>query len=153
MGNFTGNKLIIQRENHLQKYERRILNKVYIYTTGKLFQSELENWFEEIKIELIKKKYMKKYLIFGYRFTKLFKNDIKLFMKNGFDLDIIEFIHSQKLECLKPIINNIENINIPELDKDFRNLSYTNFCKDFIEQNNKNMSIRGNTLYLKKFKG
>ena len=63
MGFFHGNKLKILRNNHYKKNEKKILNKVYLHNTGKLFQSELEQWFNEIKNVLIEQKYLHKHLV------------------------------------------------------------------------------------------
>ena len=113
MGGFQDNQLEIQKNNYFTKNEKNILHKIYLHTNGKLFSSELENWYMEIKNELVEKGYLKKRLFFGYIFTGLFKKNVKIHIKNYFDPNIVAFINSCKIECLKPIINNIEEIKLP----------------------------------------
>jgi hypothetical protein len=117
MGVFQDNRFKIQKNINLTKNEKNILHKVYLHINGRLFPSDLENWYKEIRNELMKKNYLKNHPFFGYTFTGLFKNDIKIYKNNYFDSNIVKYINSCKIECLKPIINNIEEIKLPILEK------------------------------------
>jgi hypothetical protein len=149
-GWFQGNKLNIKKNILIKKSERKILEKINLSNKCKLFPSDLENWLGEIKNEFINNNYLREYFILGYKYTNYFRHNLKMCIKNEFNYDIIEFIKSQEIKYLKPIISNIEDINIPEIGKDFKNANM--FIMDKFEWNNKNMAIRGNTLYLKKLK-
>jgi hypothetical protein len=151
-GSFQNNQLKIYKNNYFTKNEKNILNKVYLHTNGKLFPSELENWYKEIKNELMRKGYLKKYPFFGYIFTGLFKKDVKKH-KNYFNSNIVEFINSGRIECLKPIINNIEDIKVPICDKT-DNHAWTYYYYDKTEMNNEVISHRAGVFnYLEKRKG
>jgi hypothetical protein len=147
IGNFQGNIINIKKKDVLKKTEKKILEKIYLHDYGKLFPSDLENWFEEIKYELLKNNYLKKHFIFGYKYTSHFKKNVKLCIGNDFNSNIIKFINTRDIRCLKPIIINIENIKIPKVDANLK--SACDFRMDNFKWNNKNMAIRGNTLYLK----
>ncbi|GHV08453.1 hypothetical protein FACS189485_19950 [Spirochaetia bacterium] len=153
MGSFHNNKIEIQKNSHFAKNEIKILHKMHLYTNGKLFPSELEDWYKEIQNELIKKGYLKKYPFFGYIFTGLFKNDIKIYIKSYFDYNIVEFINSRKIECLKPIINNIEKIKVPICDE-IDNHAWTYYYYDKTEMNNEAIAHKNGIFnYLGKRKG
>jgi hypothetical protein len=153
MGSFQDNRLKIEKKSCFPKSEINILHKVYLHTNGKLFPSELENWYKEIKSELTEKNYLKKYPFLGYTFTGLFKKNVKLHKKNYFDPNIVEFINSCNIECLKPIIKNIEEIKVPICDK-ADNQAWAYYYYDKTEMNKEALSHRqGQFDYLKKRNG
>ena len=132
--NFQNNKLIIQKNNYIRKYEKKILSKIYLNDTGKIFKSDLENWYVDIKNELIKNNYLELKQSKKYIFTKYFKNKIKQCIKSDFNANIIDFINSGKLASLKPLINNIDQINIPTIFENIKNYSLKDFyTNEFIE--------------------
>jgi hypothetical protein len=145
---FHGNRLNFRKNKFIEKNERKILEKIYLHDKGKLFPSELENWMGKIKNEFIKNNYVKKYFLLGYKYTNYFKHNLKMCIKNDFNCNIIQFIESCEIKCLKPIINNIEDVNIPEADKNFK--SAYMFMMDNFKWNNENMALRGGTSYFKK---
>ena len=108
MGYFEKGQLVIHKDNHLTKAEKHILHKVNLHIGSILFSSELKNWYKEIKKQFIEEKYIKKYPLIGYCFTRIFKKDIKYHIKHNFNPNIVKFIKSCKNEYLKPIIQNIE---------------------------------------------
>jgi len=140
-GGFQDNRIRIQRKHHFTKNEIKILHKIYLNTNGEIFPSELENWYKEIKNYLIEKNYIKKYPIFGYHFTKLFKRNIKIQINNHFDSHIVEFINSGKIECLKPIIYNIEEVKIPVCNQNL-DRAWTYYYYDKTEMNNEAVAHR-----------
>jgi hypothetical protein len=115
IGIFNDNKLHVKNTGFLKKSELKILDKVYLNNNGQLFQSELENWFGDIRDDLIKESYLQKCFFNNYKYTKIFKTKIKQCINNKFNSTIIKFILSKNIELLKPIINNIENIKIPNI--------------------------------------
>jgi hypothetical protein len=144
LGHFNDNKLYIKKNNIILKKEIKILNKIKLHDTGKLFHSELEDWYFEIQNELIKNNYIIKYPFFGYKFTKCFKKMIKKCEYDTFNSNIIKYINSQNVSCLIPIISNIERINIPLVDVNFKK-AWNFYVTDMIERNNRSMNIRGNS--------
>jgi hypothetical protein len=153
MGAFQNNRIKIQRKNYLTKNEINILNKVYLHTNGKLFPSELENWYKEINNKLIEKNYIKNHPFFGCIFTDLFKKDIKIYTKNYFDPNIVKYINSCKIEYLKPIISNIDKIKLPIIEKN-NDHAWTYFYYDKTEMYNEACANRfGRFDYSEKRKG
>jgi hypothetical protein len=141
VGSLQKNQVKINEKHYFTKNEKKILNKIYGNTNRKLFPSELENWYKEIKDELIEKNYLKKYLFFGYKFTRLFKKDVKFQINNSFDPNIVKFINSGKIECLKQIIFNIEEIKIPVLHRTC-DQAWTHFYYDKSEMYSEALSHR-----------
>jgi hypothetical protein len=138
MAYFKNGKLVIKNKQYLTKTEGHILHKVKLNTQGKVFVYELENWYSEIKNELIELNYIKKYPILGYFFTRLFKKNIKISIKQELNPNIIEFINSGKIVFLKSIINDIEEVKIPICDK--KSQAWTHYYYDTYEMN---MEARG----------
>jgi hypothetical protein len=152
-GSLQNNQVKITRKHYFTKNEKKILLKIYGNINRKLFPSELENWYKEIKEELIEKNYLKKYPFFGYKFTRLFKKDVKFQINNSFNPNIVKFINSGKIECLKQIIYNIEEIRIPVFHKT-HDQAWTYFYYDKAEMCSEALAHRlGSFDYSEKGKG
>ena len=153
IGCFKKGRLVIHNDHYFTKAEKHILHKVNLHSNGILFFSELENWYREIQNHFIENDYIRKYPLFGYCFTDSYKKDIKYHINHYFDYNIVKFINSCKIEYLKPVINNIEEVLIPIGNK-LNNHAWTYYYYDKTEMTNEVLSHRRGIFdYMEKRKG
>ena len=111
MTEFINNKFKILNAKLISKYEKEILNKIYINKASDFHISDYHKWINELINDCYRNKFLK-FGLFKIKNTKKFSNEIKLQCDQYFNKNIINFIDSDDVSFLIPIFKNIKKIKL-----------------------------------------
>ena len=124
---FQNDILHFKRNSLINKIEKKIIGKICITNRKSIYLSDLRKWYIEIRQELIEKNYLELNIFKKYKFTKYFKERIKHSITYDFNRDILQFIKCGKINMLKPIFHDINNLKIPKIITDYKNISLIDY--------------------------